>query len=165
LPRQLPAAVPDFVGRGVLVADLTAKRSGAGTSSPDSVEVIVISGAGGVGKTTFAVHVAHRLSASFPDGQLFARLRGVNAQPIRPKQILEEFLRSLGASPASLPESVPELAAEFRSRLAGSRTLIVLDEAVSVEQVTPLLPGAPGCAVLVTSRRPLHGLPGARRID
>lgn len=165
VPRQLPAAVPDFVGRGDLVADLTTTLSGAGTSSPDSVEVIVISGAGGVGKTTFVVHVAHRLSASFPDGQLFARLRGVNAQPIRPKQILEEFLRSLGASPASLPESVPELAAEFRSRLAGSRTLIVLDEAVSVEQVTPLLPGAPGCAVLVTSRRPLHGLPGARRID
>jgi DNA-binding SARP family transcriptional activator len=165
VPRQLPAAVPDFVGRDDLVADLSRTLTRTGASSTGGVEVIVISGAGGVGKTTFAVHVAHGLRDSFPDGQLFARLRGVNAQPIRPKQILEEFLRSLGVSPSSLPQSVTELAAEFRSRLAGSRTLIVLDEAVSVEQVTPLLPGGPGCAVLLTSRRPLHGLPGARRID
>jgi DNA-binding SARP family transcriptional activator len=165
VPRQLPAAVPDFVGRVSEVTTLCTTLSRAANAGSSGVEVIVISGAGGVGKTTLAVHVAHQMIDAFPDGQLFARLRGVDAQPVRSKQVLEEFLRSLGVNPAALPESVEELAAEFRSRLAGSQVLIVLDEVATVDQVAPLLPGGAGCAVVITSRRPLHGLSGASRID
>src|SRR5690606_30812235 len=83
----------------------------------------------------------------------------------RPEHVLEQFLRALGVSPTALPSSLDELAAMYRSRLADASMLVVLDNVPTVDSVLPLLPGGSGCAVLVTSRRPLHGIPGARRID
>jgi tetratricopeptide (TPR) repeat protein len=84
---------------------------------------------------------------------------------VRPKQVLEEFLRSLGVSPTALPEGLGELSAEYRSRLSGSRILVVLDDVVTIDQIEPLVPGEAGCAVIATSRRALAGVPGARRIE
>jgi DNA-binding SARP family transcriptional activator len=165
VPHQLPAGVPDFVGRQSVVADISERLTRGADRNAPGIEVVVVSGAGGIGKTTLAVHTGHQVRTAFPDGQLFARLRGVDAQPVRPKRILEEFLRALGASPAALPDSVEELSAEFRSRLSGNQMLIVLDDAASAEQVLPMMPGESGCAVLVTTRRSLAGLPGVHRID
>ncbi len=164
-PHQLPAGLSDFVGREDVVAELCDRLSRGAEHNAPGVEVILVGGPGGVGKTTLAIHAGHQVRTAFPDGQLFARLHGVDARPVPPKQVLEEFLRALGASPAALPDSVPELSAEFRSRLSGTQMLIVLDDAASAEQVLPLLPGEPGCAVIVTTRRSLAGLPGAHRVD
>ena len=165
VPRQLPAAVSDFVGRDEIAGELCDRLTHASGAQGQSVEVIIISGAGGVGKTALALHVAHQVRESFPDGQLYARLRGVDGRPIRPKQVLEEFLRSLGVSPTALPEGLGELSAEYRSRLSGSRVLVVLDDVVTIDQIEPLVPGETGCAVIATSRRALAGVPGARRIE
>jgi DNA-binding SARP family transcriptional activator len=165
VPRQLPAAVSDFVGRDDIAGELCARLTDASAAQGQSVEVIIISGAGGIGKTALALHVAHQVRESFPEGQLYARLRGVDGRPVRPKQVLEEFLRSLGVSPTALPEGLGELSAEYRSRLSGSRILVVLDDVVTVDQIEPLVPGEAGCAVIATSRRALAGVPGARRIE
>ena len=164
-PHQLPAGLSDFVGRDDVVAELRGRLTRGADYNAPGVEVVLIGGPGGVGKTTLAIHAAHQVRTAFPDGHLFARLRGVDARPVPAKQVLEEFMRALGASPAALPDSVPELSAEFRSRLSGTQMLIVLDDAASAEQVLPLLPGEPGCAVLVTTRRSLAGLPGVHRVD
>jgi DNA-binding SARP family transcriptional activator len=165
IPRQLPAAVADFVGREDITDELYARLTGASAGEGQGVEVIIISGAGGIGKTALALHVAHLARESFPDGQLYARLRGVDGRPVRPKQVLEEFLRSLGVSPTALPEGLDELSAEYRSRLSGSRILVVLDDVVTIDQIEPLVPGEAGCAVIATSRRALAGVPGARRVE
>jgi tetratricopeptide (TPR) repeat protein len=116
-----------------------------------------------VGKTALAVHVAHRLRARFGDGQLYVDLQGATAglRPLAPLEVLGRFLRALGADPAVIPTGVEEAAAAWRSRVAGRRLLVVLDNAVDAGQVAPLLPGSPGCGVLVTSRRVLAGLAGA----
>lgn len=165
IPRQLPTAVSDFVGREEISDELHARLTDVSSGREHGVEVIIISGAGGMGKTALALHVAHRARESFPDGQLYARLRGVDGRPVRPKQVLEEFLRSLGVSPTALPERLDELSAEYRSRLSGSRILVVLDDVVTIDQIEPLVPGEAGCAVIATSRRALAGVPGARRVE
>jgi DNA-binding SARP family transcriptional activator len=165
VPRQLPAAVSDFVGRDEIAGELCTRLTDASGAQGQSVEVIIMSGAGGIGKTALALHVAHQVRESFPEGQLYARLRGVDGRPVRPKQVLEEFLRSLGVSPTALPEGLGELSAEYRSRLSGLRILVVLDDVVTIDQIEPLVPGEAGCAVIATSRRALAGVPGARRIE
>ena len=165
IPRQLPAAVADFVGREDIADELYAQLIGASTDKSQGVEVSIISGAGGIGKTALALHVAHQARESFPDGQLYARLRGVDGRPVRPKQVLEEFLRSLGVSPTALPERLDELSAEYRSRLSDARILVVLDDVVTIDQIEALVPGEAGCAVIATSRRALAGVPGARRVE
>jgi len=123
--------------------------------------ISVIAGKAGVGKTTLAVHAAYRASAGFPDGQLYANLHDARGGRIDPAQILAGFLRSLGITGAAIPRSLEERAALFRNRLAGRRTLIVLDNAADEAQIRPLLPGSPGCAVVVTSRQRLAGLAAA----
>ncbi|MFI6323749.1 BTAD domain-containing putative transcriptional regulator [Nonomuraea sp. NPDC050556] len=154
-PRQLPADVADFTGRAAEISCLVSALSGGSAALP----VSIVAGPGGVGKTTLAVHVAHRLAAHYPDGQLFVDLQGTSA----PGAVLGAFLRALGEE--ELPEATQERSALFRSLLAERRMLVVLDNAVSAAQVRPLLPGAPGCAVLVTSRARLVGLGGARQVD
>jgi tetratricopeptide (TPR) repeat protein len=125
--------------------------------------VSVVTGPAGVGKTAFAVRWAHRVGGEFPDGHLYANLRGFDplGTPVAPGEALRGFLEALETAPARIPAGVDERAALFRTVLAGRRVLVLLDNARDVEQVRPLLPGTPGCVTLVTSRDRLAGLVAA----
>lgn len=161
---QLPADVHTFVGRSAPMDALTG-MSIAGPGARGRWRNVVISGPPGVGKTALAVHVAHLFSPSFADGQLYVNLQGYAADPpLAPAAVLTRFLGTLGVPRERIPAEVEEQAALFRSVLSGRKMLLLLDNAVSAEQIRPLLPGQPGCAVLVTSRQDLRGLsvdPGA----
>ncbi|CAL9310317.1 BTAD domain-containing putative transcriptional regulator [Streptomyces sp. SudanB182_2057] len=162
VPAQLPAAVMDFTGRTAFVEELRAAlASGAG----EVMAVSSLTGIGGVGKTALAVQVAHRASDAFPDGQLYADLRGAGQRPAEPATVLGSFLRALGTPDAAIPDSAEERAALYRSLLRGRRVLVVLDNARDAAQVRPLLPGTPGCAALVTSRVRMPDLAGAHLVD
>ena len=160
--RQLPAAAGHFTGRDAELAWLTGlapcTRLRAGTS--DTVVICAVDGMAGIGKTALAVHAAHRVSARFPDGQLFVDLHGYTKgyPPREPGDALSMLLRALGVPARRIPEDTEERAALYRQHLADTRTLILLDNARDEAQVRPLLPGAPGCLVLVTSRKRLKGL-------
>ncbi|SES31136.1 DNA-binding transcriptional activator of the SARP family [Lentzea xinjiangensis] len=161
-PHQLPATIADFVGRQDLVARVEAVLSDDHTTMP----VVNISGKAGIGKSTLAVHVAHRVAAeTYPDGQLYCDLRGTQAQPATPAEVLGRFLSALGAVGSSLPDSADERADMYRSMLANRRVLVVLDDAASESQVHQLLPGSPTCGVIVTSRTRLTGLAGSHLVD
>ncbi|WUH98636.1 tetratricopeptide repeat protein [Spirillospora sp. NBC_00431] len=165
-PAQLPPDIPDFTGRRAEVVDLAETLiGGGGTPQNRTVAVATVAGMGGVGKTTVAVHVAHQIANFFPDGQLYANLRGDSANPADPSEVLGRFLRTLGMQGAGIPPSLDERAALYRSRLAGRRILIVLDNAAAEPQVRPLLPGTPTAAVLITSRNALLGLEGAKLLN
>ncbi len=167
VPRLLPAGIADFTGRSQLVERILAEAGADAPGGPQAgpvVPVSVITGRGGVGKTTLAVHIAHRLAPSFPDGQLFARLSNAT-QPENASDVLGRFLRALGVAGPAVPDGIEERAEMYRDRLAGRRVLVVLDDAVTESQVLPLLPGSPECRVLVTSRRRFTGLPAALRVE
>ncbi|MGC7098424.1 BTAD domain-containing putative transcriptional regulator [Amycolatopsis lurida] len=152
VPRQLVADTPGFVGRTEPLRQLTAQLTGA-------ARLAVVSGQPGAGKTAFAVHLAHRIAGHYPDGQLYADLRGFSLAPsVRPVQVLTRFARALGCAPEQIPDDLDELTALYRSLLDGKRMLVVLDDAATADDVRALLPGEPGCAVLVTSRNTLPGL-------
>jgi DNA-binding SARP family transcriptional activator/DNA-binding XRE family transcriptional regulator len=159
-PAQLPFDVPDFTGRGAELARLLAR---CGTADRAAPPVVVVSAAGGTGKTTLAVHLGHRLRESYPDGQLFAELRGASRSPVAPIDVLRGFLAALGV--VRLPDRLDAASAMFRSLLADRRMLIVLDDAADAAQVRSLLPADAGCAVLITSRRSLADLVGADHLE
>jgi DNA-binding SARP family transcriptional activator/Tfp pilus assembly protein PilF len=166
VPAQLPPAVPAFAGRGAELARLDAAIPGAGGddyADPAAVAITAVSGTAGVGKTTLALHWAHRAAAQFPDGQLYVNLRGYDAggPALDAGEAVRGFLDALGVHPAGIPEGMAAQAGLYRSLLAGKRVLVVLDNARDAEQVRPLLPGSPGCAVIVTSRNHLTGLVAA----
>jgi pentatricopeptide repeat protein len=161
LPAQLPAGLADFTGRSEDVAWLTGVLASAGEQS-GVVPTGVVTGLGGTGKTSLAVHVAHQVSGQFPDGQLFAGLSKPRGCPVAAADVLGGFLRALGVAADRLPDTEAERAAMLRSVLAGRRVLVVLDDARNSPQVAPLLPGTAGCAVIVTTRGLLPGLPGGQ---
>jgi hypothetical protein len=164
-PAQLPADAAVFTGRTAALARLDRLLDAAAPA----VVISTIDGSAGVGKTALAVHWAHRVRTWFPDGQLFLDLRGYSGlPPVRSVDALAVFLRSLGVPADQVPTGEQEAAALYRSLLADRRVLVVLDNAATVQQVRPLLPGGGDSLVLVTSRDRLGGLvarDGARRLN
>jgi DNA-binding SARP family transcriptional activator/Tfp pilus assembly protein PilF len=163
VPAQLPPAVRAFAGRADELALLDAMLPTAGAAETPTAAAVVISavsGTAGVGKTTLAVHWAHRVAARFPDGQLYVNLRGFDpsGSAADPADVLREFLDALGVPAERLPAGVESRAGLYRSVLAGKRVLVLLDNARDVGQVRPLLPGSAGCLALVTSRNELTPL-------
>ena len=156
-PAQLPLAMSGFVGRDTEIRDLAAAlERPADTRVP---LIIAVDGPPGAGKTTLALHFAHRAIPRFPDGQLYADLRGHSPhdRPALAEEVLADLLRALGV-PAAGTADVEHLAALYRSALAERRMLIVLDNAADFAQIEPLLPGTARCAVIITSRERLSGL-------
>ncbi|MFE1171478.1 BTAD domain-containing putative transcriptional regulator [Streptomyces sp. NPDC058773] len=161
-PQQLPATVADFTGRAAFVTELGEQLA---TAEGSVMAVSALTGIGGVGKTTLAVHVAHAAREHFPDGQLYVDLQGAGLTPSEPEAVLGSFLRSLGTQESSIPDGLEERAALYRSTLAGRRILALLDNARDAAQIRPLLPGTEGCAALITSRARMIDLAGAHLID
>lgn len=159
--RTLPHGIQVFTGRERELARLM--DSVAPARIARSVGIVAIDGMAGVGKTALAVHAAHLMAGRFPDGQLFVDLHAHTAgqSPVSPADALHALLPAVGVEPSAIPHGVDEQAALWRSTLASRRILLLLDNAVSHEQVRPLLPGAPGACVLITGRRRLAALDGA----
>ncbi|WP_188296000.1 AfsR/SARP family transcriptional regulator [Streptomyces sp. CBMA156] len=158
-PAQLPADTPDFTGREELLHGLTELLR---APAAPAVRICALHGIGGAGKTTLAVRAAHAVRSAFPDGQLYVDLAGVADRPADPAAVLGRLLRALGVSEAGLPDDPEARAALYRSMLADRKVLLLLDNARDADQVLPLLPGDPGCAVLVTSRARLTALPATQ---
>ncbi|KDN18111.1 ATP-binding protein [Amycolatopsis rifamycinica] len=165
VPRQLPPAPSHFTSRA---DELAALDEVAGQDAGGQPPLAVLIGPGGVGKTALAVTWGGRNAGRYPDGQLYADLRGFSpGTAVLPDEALGAFLRALGVAPERVPPDLAEQAALFRTMTAGRRLLVVLDNAFSAAQVRPLIPASAGCAVVVTSRLRLDGLvsEGARFLD
>ena len=132
---------------------------------PGAVRIALVAGSGGLGKTSLAVHAAHRVRGSFPDGQLYVDLLGATPHPLPAADVLARFLRDLGVDGRDIPVDEDERAARYRTVLAGRRMLVVLDNARDAAQVRPLLPGTASCAVLVTTRSRMPDLASTRLVD
>jgi tetratricopeptide (TPR) repeat protein len=168
VPSQLPLDVRGFTGRTAELVRLDELLAQA-RDEPTAVVISALSGTAGVGKSALAVHWAHRVVDRFPDGQLYVDLRGYDAgRPLPAYDAIGGFLRELGVAGAALPQELAERSARFRTLVTGKRLLVLLDNAATVEQLRPLLPGSPTCLVLVTSRDRLPALVtrhGAIRVD
>jgi hypothetical protein len=164
IPAQVPPAGAGILGRDRELDSLCAALADAADGSAGTGTVIV-SGCGGIGKTTLALQAAHQAVRLFPDGQLFADLRGADSAPRDPSEILEHWLAALGRDHNSIPGGLDERSALFRNLLKGRRVLILADDAADTDQIRPLIPGAAGCLLLVTSRGQLPALLDARRFD
>ncbi|WP_410613196.1 BTAD domain-containing putative transcriptional regulator [Amycolatopsis sp. lyj-109] len=159
VPKQLPAEPRGFTGRTAELSYLDSLVTGG---------IAAVSGTAGVGKTALAVHWAHRVRVRFPDGQLYANLRGhAPGSPAAPAEILAQFLAALGIPPERVPPDVETAAALYRTLTTDRQLLVLLDNAADPDQVRPLLPAGPGCLVVVTARDRMTGLVavhGARRL-
>ncbi|BCY08696.1 tetratricopeptide repeat protein [Actinoplanes sp. L3-i22] len=168
VPAQLPADVRAFTGRTEELAALDRLLVSPGGDEPP-LTVALLSGTAGVGKSALAVRWAHRVRDAFPDGQLYVNLRGYDAeQPVAVGDALAGFLSALGIRGPEIPAGTDERAGRYRSEVTGRRMLVLLDNASSVEQVRPLLPGTGSCLVLITSRDSLPGMVavhGAERVN
>ncbi|WP_346176818.1 AfsR/SARP family transcriptional regulator [Streptomyces cuspidosporus] len=158
-PAQLPPDLPVFTGRRAELAEVLARLPGEARTA-STVLISAIGGMAGIGKTTLAVHWAHRVRDRFPDGQLYVNLRGFDptGPAMSPGEAVRGFLVALGVPPQHIPNGVDDQAALYRSLLAGRRVLVLLDNALSTDQVRPLLPGSRDCLTIVTSRNQLQGL-------
>ncbi len=166
LPRQLPASIADFTGREGTIEEIKQILSSEQDEKAASyaVRIVSISGKGGVGKSCLAIRAAHELTDYFPDGVLFGSLQNPGeGDPT--SELLARFLHALGVSGSAMPEGVLERAQLYRSKVAGKRLLVVLDDVANEDQALPLLPGDPSCAVITTSRMRLSGLFGAHWVD
>lgn len=161
-PRQLPSSIADFIGRQSQIVELSQLLAEARNSGTPryAVPIVGICGFGGVGKSTLALRVAHESAEEYPDGHLYADLAGV-AGDDRTATVLARFLRALGVAGTAIPDSLEERAEMYRSRVSNKRLLLVIDHVGSENEVVPLLPGSPTCAVILTSRTRLDQLAGA----
>jgi DNA-binding SARP family transcriptional activator/tetratricopeptide (TPR) repeat protein len=159
-PRELPSAVPGFTGRLAELRALNGLLDRTRTRGAEAIVITAIGGTAGVGKTALALHWAHQVAPQFADGQLYVNLRGFgpSGTPVASGEAIRGFLDALGVAPDRVPGSPDAQAGLYRSLVAGKRVLIVLDNAADPDQVRPLLPGSPGCLVLITSRTRLTGL-------
>ncbi len=148
VPAQLPPRISGFAGRDAESAAIRAAVARRTGSPP----LVLVTGMPGIGKTALAVHAGAAAVPAYVDGQLYADLRGADARPAAPHEVLAGFLRALGVPARSMPVTLEERTAEFRSRTAGKRVLVVLDNAATARQLEPLLAADPGCATIVTSR-------------
>ncbi len=162
--RTLPRDTAGFIGRerelARLLEELIASDGGV-------VGIYAIDGMAGVGKTTLAVHAAHRLAPSFPDGQLFLQLHAhtPGQRPVDPTDALASLLLTAGLAAQQIPPGLEDRAARWRDHVAGKKILLLLDDAAGHDQVRPLLPGTAGSVVLITSRRRLAALGDAAQIS
>lgn len=161
-PRQLPSSIADFIGRQPQILEITQLLAEARNSGTPryAVPIVGICGFGGVGKSTLALRVAHESAEEYPDGHLYVDLAGVIGED-RTAIALARFLRALGVPGTAIPDSLEERAEMYRSRVADKRLLLVIDHVSSENEVVPLLPGSPTCAVVLTSRTRLDRLAGA----
>jgi DNA-binding SARP family transcriptional activator len=154
----LPHRTRDFTGRAEEIATVLAEAGDSGSTLP----LCMIDGMGGVGKTALAVHLAHCLAPQYPDGQYYIDLHGFSTgvDPLMPEAALDILLEVTGTPAEAIPASLPGKSARWRAELAGKRVVLVLDNAVGVDQVLPLIPATEGVFVLITSRRRFTGLDG-----
>jgi DNA-binding SARP family transcriptional activator/tetratricopeptide (TPR) repeat protein len=170
VPAQLPHHIPDFTGRDAELGRLDALLDQDGSGARNAVVITVITGTAGVGKSALALYWAHRVRDLFPDGQLYVNLRGFGpaGSAMDPAEAIHGFLEAFAVPSERMPLDLDDRAALYRSMLADLRVLVVLDNARDVDQVRSLLPGSPGCVVLVTSRNRLTSLvaaDGARPVE
>jgi predicted ATPase len=156
--------VRDFTGREEHVSALRDFLNTGPAGRPGATRIAAIVGPGGIGKSALGVHLAHQISESFPDGQLYVSL-GATAAAVPPADALAALLRDLGVPRTAILPIATECAAKYRTLLADRRMLVVLDDADDAAQVRPLLPGAGASAVIVTSRNTLAGLAGAKFVE
>jgi tetratricopeptide (TPR) repeat protein/transcriptional regulator with XRE-family HTH domain len=165
--RTLPRDIASFTGRAAELAELADAVTGTAAGGGGVVGIYAIGGMAGIGKTAFAVHAAHRLAGTFPDGQFFLPLHAhtPGQRPVDPAEALASLLLTAGVGAQQIPPGVAARAARWRDWLAGKKVLLLLDDAASHEQVTPLLPGTAGSVVLITSRLHLTALQDAAAIS
>lgn len=159
---ELPRLVDDFTGRAAELAWISDLACAEG--SPGAGVAGLVTGSGGMGKTTLAIRAAHVVRPGFPGGVFFLDLFGMSPQPAATAGALHLLLRALGVTDEQIPEDVRGRASVYRSLLRDRQALVVLDNAGSEEQVRPLLPGDGASRALITARRPLAGLEGVRRL-
>jgi transcriptional regulator with XRE-family HTH domain len=164
--RTLPRDIGSFTGREEELARLLGPPAD-GADGDGLAGIYAIDGMAGIGKTAFAVHAAHRLAGSFPDGQFFVPLHAhtPGQRPVGPADALASLLLTAGVSTQHIPPGLAERAARWRDHIAGKKVLLLLDDVAGHEQVRPLLPGTAGSLVLITSRRRLIALEDARVIS
>lgn len=162
-PRQLPPDIEHFTGREAELASMGDALPETGQALSRATPIQLVTGTGGVGKTSLAVHWAHRMRDRFPDGQLHADLRGFGptGSPVPPTDVVRMFLEALGVPDSRIPSTLESRVGLYRSLLADRSVLVVLDNARDADQIRPLLPGSPGSLVLITSRDALNGLVAA----
>jgi DNA-binding SARP family transcriptional activator len=164
--RDLPGDAADFTGRNPELRRLLAAAPGQDEAA-QTVVISAIDGMAGIGKTALAVHAAHLLADRFPDGQLFIDLHGhtPGRGPVDPAVALDSLLRAIGVPGEDIPDAADDRARYWRGELAGRRVLVLLDNAATAAQVRPLIPGTAGCLAIVTSRRRMTALDGARSVS
>ena len=162
-PHLLPPDIVDFTGRADLIERVETRLRDGG---PRTIPAVVLIGKPGVGKTSLAIRLGHRLrDTRYPDGQLYADLGGTRTEPSTVIDVLGRFLRALGIPGPAIPDSADDRAEMYRDLLADKRILVVLDDAETESQVRPLLPSGAGCGLVVTSRTRMTGLAGAAVVE
>jgi tetratricopeptide (TPR) repeat protein len=163
--RQLPVDIDTFIDRRDEMRELDLLLASGREPTATSPPIAVIRGGGGIGKSALALHLAHLVAPKFPDAQLYLRLGGERLPTVPASAALETLLRGLGLHHSAIPANLEERKAIYRSQLAGQRALLLLDNVIDEEQVEPLLPASPTCAVVVTSRHQLEGIDGVHVVD